>query len=40
MFELPGLENVEEVVVNVESVVGDSEPLIVYSESVQKASAS
>ena len=40
MFELPGLENVEEVVVNVESVVGDSEPLIVYSESVKKASAS
>ena len=40
MFELPGLKNVEEVVVNVESVVGESEPLIVYSDTAKKASAS
>ncbi|MDC3303331.1 ATP-dependent Clp protease ATP-binding subunit ClpX, partial [Amylibacter sp.] len=40
MFELPGLENVQEVVVNVESVTGESEPLIVYSDNIKKASAS
>ena len=40
MFELPGLKNVEEVVVNVESVVGESEPLVVYSDTAKKASAS
>ena len=32
MFDLPGLENVEEVVVNEDAVSGDGEPLIVYAE--------
>ncbi|MBC7952135.1 MAG: ATP-dependent Clp protease ATP-binding subunit ClpX [Rhodospirillaceae bacterium] len=32
MFELPSLENVEEVVVNKESVEGSSQPLYIYSE--------
>ena len=34
MFELPGLENVAEVVVNQESVRREAEPLIVYADSV------
>jgi ATP-dependent Clp protease ATP-binding subunit ClpX len=32
MFELPGLENVDEVVVNVEAVTSDAKPLIIYSD--------
>lgn len=32
MFELPSLENVEEVVVNKEAVEGSSQPLYIYSE--------
>ncbi|MEL6647778.1 MAG: ATP-dependent Clp protease ATP-binding subunit ClpX [Pseudomonadota bacterium] len=32
MFELPGMENVEEVVVNEEAVVSDSAPLMIYSD--------
>ncbi|TYB82479.1 ATP-dependent Clp protease ATP-binding subunit ClpX [Maritimibacter fusiformis] len=33
MFELPGLENVDEVVVNEEAVTSDARPLIIYSDS-------
>jgi ATP-dependent Clp protease ATP-binding subunit ClpX len=43
MFELPSLENVTEVVVNVEAARSEAEPLIVYSEadtSDESASAS
>ena len=32
MFELPGLEGVEEVVVNPEVVEGRAKPLYIYSE--------
>jgi ATP-dependent Clp protease ATP-binding subunit ClpX len=32
MFELPSLEGVEEVVVNVEVVEGRAQPLYIYSE--------
>ena len=39
MFELPGLENVVEVVVNEEAISGDGEPLMIYADSKQ-ASAS
>ncbi len=39
MFELPGLGNVEEVVVNEEAITGDGEPLMIYADSKQ-ASAS
>lgn len=41
MFELPGMENVDEVIVNEESVMSDAEPLLVYSEpeEAEKASA-
>lgn len=37
MFELPGLENVREVVVNEESVRRESEPLIVYADVVEES---
>ncbi len=40
MFELPGLENVEDVVVNDDAVNGDAEPLIVYSEKADEETAS
>ncbi|MEM9241601.1 MAG: ATP-dependent Clp protease ATP-binding subunit ClpX [Pseudomonadota bacterium] len=33
MFELPGMENVEEVVVNEEAVTSDSAPLMIYADS-------
>ncbi len=33
MFDLPSLENVDEVVVNEEAVVSDAKPLIIYSDS-------
>ena len=32
MFELPGMENVEEVVVNEEAVTSDAAPLMIYSD--------
>ncbi|MHA6266544.1 ATP-dependent Clp protease ATP-binding subunit ClpX [uncultured Aliiroseovarius sp.] len=32
MFDLPGLENVDEVVVNEEAVTSDAKPLIIYAE--------
>jgi ATP-dependent Clp protease ATP-binding subunit ClpX len=36
MFELPGLENVAEVVVNEEAVRREAEPLIVYADAVEE----
>jgi len=36
MFELPSIENVEEVVVNKEVVSGSSKPLIIYSKKASK----
>jgi ATP-dependent Clp protease ATP-binding subunit ClpX len=36
MFELPSIENVEEVVVNKEVVSGSSKPLLIYSKKVSK----
>jgi len=36
MFELPGLEGVEEVVVNAEVVEGNAKPLYIYSERREK----
>ncbi|MCK8462868.1 ATP-dependent Clp protease ATP-binding subunit ClpX [Aliiroseovarius sp. S1339] len=36
MFDLPGLENVDEVVVNEEAVNSDAKPLIIYSEGVKE----
>jgi len=33
MFDLPGLENVEEVVVNEEAVTSDAAPLVIYADS-------
>ncbi len=41
MFDLPGLENVDEVVVNEEAVGPDANPLIIYADSAaEEASAS
>ena len=40
MFELPGLDNVVEVVVNEEAISGDAEPLMIYADSKEQASAS
>jgi len=40
MFELPGMENVEEVVVNEEAVASGARPLVSYSEPKAAASAS
>ena len=37
MFELPGLEGVEEVVVNGEVVEGNAKPLYIYSEKKKAA---
>ncbi|WP_417248996.1 ATP-dependent Clp protease ATP-binding subunit ClpX [Celeribacter sp.] len=39
MFELPGMENVTEVVVNEEAVNSDAKPLIIFSEEEKEASA-
>ncbi|WP_432448948.1 ATP-dependent Clp protease ATP-binding subunit ClpX [Aliiroseovarius marinus] len=36
MFDLPGLENVDEVVVNDEAVNSDSKPLIIYGEGAKE----
>jgi ATP-dependent Clp protease ATP-binding subunit ClpX len=35
MFELPGLEGVEEVVVNEEVIGGEAKPLYIYSEKAE-----
>jgi len=40
MFELPGLDNVVEVVVNEEAITGVGEPLMIYADSKEQASAS
>lgn len=37
MFDLPGMEGVEEVVINAEVVTGKSKPLLIYAESAEKA---
>lgn len=39
MFDLPGMENVEEVVVNEEAVVSGSSPLMIYSETGKRKEA-
>ncbi|HHL21901.1 MAG TPA: ATP-dependent Clp protease ATP-binding subunit ClpX [Aliiroseovarius sp.] len=39
MFDLPGLENVDEVVVNEEAVAGDAKPLIIYSETAKESTS-
>jgi ATP-dependent Clp protease ATP-binding subunit ClpX len=39
MFELPGMENVSEVVVNEEAVTSEAKPLIIYADA-KKAAAS
>ena len=39
MFELPGLKNVTEVVVNEEAVSSDTQPLIIYADAAESASA-
>ena len=38
MFELPGLKNVTEVVVNEEAVSSDTQPLIIYADAAESAS--
>ncbi|WP_172296724.1 ATP-dependent Clp protease ATP-binding subunit ClpX [Pseudoruegeria sp. HB172150] len=40
MFDLPGMDGVEEVVVNEEAVSSDSQPLMIYSEQQKKEGAS
>ncbi len=39
MFELPGLKNVTEVVVNEEAVTSETQPLIIYADTAESASA-
>ncbi|WP_299666224.1 ATP-dependent Clp protease ATP-binding subunit ClpX [uncultured Ruegeria sp.] len=39
MFELPGMKNVTEVVVNEEAVMSESQPLIIYADPAESASA-
>ncbi len=36
MFEVPGMDNVEEVVVNEEAVMSDAAPLMIFAESAKK----
>ena len=40
MFEVPSMENVEEVVVNEEAVMTDAAPLMIYAKSAKKEGAS
>jgi ATP-dependent Clp protease ATP-binding subunit ClpX len=40
MFELPSMDNVEEVVVNEEAATSDAKPLMIYAESAKKGGAS
>jgi len=40
MFDLPGLENIDEVVVNEEAVGPDAEPLMIYADNKEKEEAS
>jgi len=39
MFDLPGMENVTEVVVNEEAVGPDAEPLMIYADEPEKSEA-
>ncbi len=39
MFELPGLKNVTEVMVNLEAVTSEAQPLIIYADAAESASA-
>ncbi|PIE07292.1 MAG: ATP-dependent Clp protease ATP-binding subunit ClpX [Rhodobacterales bacterium] len=39
MFELPSLENVDEVVVNEEAVSGAAKPLVIYAEGVEEGAS-
>ncbi|MBO9444431.1 ATP-dependent Clp protease ATP-binding subunit ClpX [Ruegeria sp. R14_0] len=39
MFDLPGMKNVTEVVVNEEAVSSDKQPLIIYADAAESASA-
>ena len=39
MFELPGMGNVEEIVVNAEAVRREGEPLLIYSENKDEAAS-
>ena len=39
MFELPGLKNVTEVVVNEEAVTSESQPLVIYADSGQETAS-
>ena len=39
MFELPGMKNVTEVVVNEEAVTSEKQPLIIYADAAESASA-
>ena len=40
MFEIPALSGVQEVVVNEEAIIGEGEPLLIYSESSGQEPAS
>ena len=40
MFDLPGMEEVDEVVVNEEAVTSDAQPLFIYSEESKAENAS
>ncbi len=39
MFDLPGLENANEVVVNEEAVAGDAKPLIIYADAAKEGTS-
>ena len=40
MFELPGMESVQEIVVNDDVIAGEAKPLYIYSEAGAEANAS
>ncbi|MCA0907447.1 ATP-dependent Clp protease ATP-binding subunit ClpX [Ruegeria marisrubri] len=39
MFELPGMKNVSEVVVNEEAVISDSQPLFIYADAAKESAS-
>ena len=39
MFDLPGMDSIDEVVVNEEAVTSDAAPLMIYSDKAEEASA-
>ena len=39
MFDLPGMENVSEVVVNEEAVTSEAKPLMIYADAAKKEGA-